>query len=230
VRAALDALPDKQRRAIELAYFGGFSHSQIAELLDEPIGTVKGMPRSVEQVEPPAGLKASIMGVVEREATERSGAPARPSPRHSARERRLRRLFWPLRPVLAAVALALAVLAGFGIAQLTAGEDSRTVAAAVDESRIPGASARLQVQGARDGGAVLRVRGMPALDRGRVYQAWVERDGAILPQPTFEVGADGGRAVAIPDDVSDAQRVMVTREPRGGARTPGEKPILVATL
>jgi RNA polymerase sigma-70 factor, ECF subfamily len=45
VRAALEELPDEQRRTIELAYFGGFSHSEIAELLDEPIGTVKGRMR-----------------------------------------------------------------------------------------------------------------------------------------------------------------------------------------
>ena len=45
VRAALDTLPDDQRRTIELAYFGGFTHSQIAEMLDEPIGTVKGRMR-----------------------------------------------------------------------------------------------------------------------------------------------------------------------------------------
>jgi RNA polymerase sigma-70 factor (ECF subfamily) len=45
VRTALEALPDEQRRTIELGYFGGFSHSQIAELLDEPIGTVKGRMR-----------------------------------------------------------------------------------------------------------------------------------------------------------------------------------------
>jgi RNA polymerase sigma-70 factor, ECF subfamily len=45
VRSALDTLPEDQRRTIELAYFGGFSHSQIAELLDEPIGTVKGRMR-----------------------------------------------------------------------------------------------------------------------------------------------------------------------------------------
>jgi RNA polymerase sigma-70 factor (ECF subfamily) len=45
VRSALDSLPDEQRRTIELAYFGGFSHSQIAELLNEPIGTVKGRMR-----------------------------------------------------------------------------------------------------------------------------------------------------------------------------------------
>jgi RNA polymerase sigma-70 factor (ECF subfamily) len=45
VRSALDTLPEDQRRTIELAYFGGFSHSQIAELLGEPIGTVKGRMR-----------------------------------------------------------------------------------------------------------------------------------------------------------------------------------------
>jgi RNA polymerase sigma-70 factor (ECF subfamily) len=45
VRTALDTLPADQRRTIELAYFGGFSHSQIAELLDEPVGTIKGRMR-----------------------------------------------------------------------------------------------------------------------------------------------------------------------------------------
>ncbi len=45
VQAALRALPDEQCKVIELAYFGGFSHSEIAELLDTPIGTVKGRMR-----------------------------------------------------------------------------------------------------------------------------------------------------------------------------------------
>jgi RNA polymerase sigma-70 factor, ECF subfamily len=45
VRDALQGLPDDQRQVIELAYFGGFSHSQIAELLGLPAGTVKGRMR-----------------------------------------------------------------------------------------------------------------------------------------------------------------------------------------
>src|SRR5918996_889818 len=45
IRDALDTLPDEQRKTIELAYFGGFSHSQIAELLNEPVGTIKGRMR-----------------------------------------------------------------------------------------------------------------------------------------------------------------------------------------
>jgi RNA polymerase sigma-70 factor, ECF subfamily len=45
VRNALHELPPDQRQVIELAYFGGFSHSQIAEMLKLPTGTVKGRMR-----------------------------------------------------------------------------------------------------------------------------------------------------------------------------------------
>ena len=45
VRSALDELPDEQVKVIELAYFGGFSHSEIAEMLGMPMGTVKGRMR-----------------------------------------------------------------------------------------------------------------------------------------------------------------------------------------
>jgi len=41
VRAALATLPDEQRQAVELAFFGGLTHSQIAERLQTPLGTVK---------------------------------------------------------------------------------------------------------------------------------------------------------------------------------------------
>jgi len=45
VRAALSALPGEQARVIELAYYGGFTHTQIAEMLEMPVGTVKGRMR-----------------------------------------------------------------------------------------------------------------------------------------------------------------------------------------
>ena len=45
IRVALETLPADQSQVIELAYFGGFTHTEIADMLDTPIGTVKGRMR-----------------------------------------------------------------------------------------------------------------------------------------------------------------------------------------
>jgi RNA polymerase sigma-70 factor (ECF subfamily) len=45
IRSALQELPSDQSRVIELAYFGGFTHTEIAAMLDTPVGTVKGRMR-----------------------------------------------------------------------------------------------------------------------------------------------------------------------------------------
>jgi anti-sigma-K factor RskA len=179
------------------------------------------LPRSVEQVEPPPSLKRSLMEVVEREAKERDGAPS--VARTPVGERLRGWLGGSLRPALAGAAVVLAIAVGFAVAQ-RGGEDTRTVAA---QTTLPDASGSLKVH---DDDAILEVRGMPSLERGRVYQAWVQRDGMIEPEPTFEVGADGRGVVAVPEDLSEAEAVMVTREPSGGSRAPSEKPILTVTL
>ena len=45
IRTAMEALPSEQSHVIELAYFGGFTHTEIAEILEMPVGTVKGRMR-----------------------------------------------------------------------------------------------------------------------------------------------------------------------------------------
>jgi RNA polymerase sigma-70 factor (ECF subfamily) len=45
VRAAMSTLPPEQLKILELAYFSGYTHVEIAEMLDLPLGTVKGRMR-----------------------------------------------------------------------------------------------------------------------------------------------------------------------------------------
>jgi RNA polymerase sigma-70 factor (ECF subfamily) len=49
VREALGALPGDQRRALELAFFGGLTHREVAERTDTPLGTVKTRIRTAMQ-------------------------------------------------------------------------------------------------------------------------------------------------------------------------------------
>ena len=45
VRDAMASLPAEQRQVIELAYFGGYTHAEIADMIRVPLGTVKGRMR-----------------------------------------------------------------------------------------------------------------------------------------------------------------------------------------
>lgn len=65
LRGALNALPDEQSKVIELAYFGGFSHREIAEMVGQPLGTVKGRMRlGLEKI------RAEIAEAITPEAAE----------------------------------------------------------------------------------------------------------------------------------------------------------------
>lgn len=222
----LGALPDDEARAFE-------RHLEECERcraeLDELRPAADLLPGDVEQLAPPASLKASLMEVVEREACDR-GAPGarRPSPM-----RRLGRLV-ASRPALAWAAAGALLLAGlvggFGLAQLGSDGGTRTLKAAVDQRRLPDVSGRLTLPDGGGEGGLLTLNRLPAPGRGRVYQAWVQRGGTVVPQPTFVPGPGGEGAVAIPADLEAASAVLVTRERRGGARTPSERPVVRVAL
>jgi hypothetical protein len=227
----LGALTDDEREAFEQHMEDCFEcRAEIEQLRP----AADSLPRSVEQVEPPASLKTSLMEIVEREAREAAageGEQTWVAPPARSRPPLRERLRLPsLRPAFAVGALLLGLAVGFAVAQLGGDEGTRTVAATVDQDRIPQGSGDLRIEGDGEDGAILRVNQMPDLRGREVYQAWVQRDGMVIPQPTFEVGPDGSGAVAVPEDLSDAQAVLVTREARGGATEPSEQPILSVPL
>lgn len=241
----LDALPELERQAFE-------THMQRCDDCRREVERLRvgadALAAGAVQVEPPPGLKASLMEVVEREARERelaaetAHAPARREPAPAVREREpaapRRRLgdLLPslprLRPSIALVAAAtlLALGVGFGLSEVRdEGDDTRTLTAEVDETRLPRATARLIVS-EDDRPAVLRTKGMPSLERGAVYQVWIERDGEISSASMFAVGPDGTGAGALPEGLEGVDAVMVTREPAGGSRVPTEKPVVSVRL
>ena len=200
----LGALNDLERQAFE-------RHLRDCADCQEELARLRpaadALPGSVQQFEPPARLKASLMEVVEREARV-TQLP--------------RRRF--TRPLAVAAVLLLGLVVGFGVAQL-GGDESRTVAAKVDDA-MPQAGGTLDIDG---GEATLQLHDMPRLGGTRVYQVWLQHGDRMVPARTFEVGADGRGSVDL-SNVDDADGVYVTREARGGAQVPSEDPIVSVPL
>ena len=211
---ALGALPELEARVFERHLMGCEACQEELSRLDE---AVDALPRSVEPYEAPASLKKSLM-----EAVRADAAPAR-------RAFRLPRLptFRPAFAAGLASLLLLAALAGYGVSTLRDddGGGVETLAAQIDERRLPDASASLVLQG-EDGPSVLRVEGLPEPGRGRIYQVWVQRGTKVVPVSIFDVDSRGRGAAAVPEPLDDASAVMVTREQRGGAPAPTEAPLL----
>jgi anti-sigma factor RsiW len=218
----LGALDEPEREAFEHHLAGCAECRDEVERLRP---AVDALPRSVEPLAPPRGLKAALMQAVEAEGDA--------APRARPRPRRLRIRLPRLTPVVAwssaAFLLAVGVGAGFGLSKLTAGDDTRMIAAQVESGELRDASGTLSVPTNGKAGAILHVSGLPSLP-GRVYQAWVQRDGEVVPQPTFEPGRNGVGVVALPDDLHGAKAVLVTREPRGGSKAPTERPVMAVKL
>lgn len=218
----LGALPDLDRQAFERHLAGC---QECGEEVERLRPAADALPRSVTPIEPPPSLKASLMQSIRRQEPEPE--PARGLAK--ALPARLR-----LRPAIgwagAAVLLAVGLLAGFGVGRALDEDGVRTITAQVDPSVLPRTSASLSLPADGEEGAILRLKRVPSAGRGRVYQAWVQRDGEVVPHPTFEPGRDRAAAVALPGDLSDAEAVLVTREKRPGARAPSEDPILRVRL
>jgi anti-sigma-K factor RskA len=204
------------------------------EEIDRLTVAVAALPASVDQFAPPEELKASLMEAVRAEAVnQREQQPARrPSRRRAWRGTLFARPAFAggLAAALLAVGIAVGVLIG-GSGDSSGGFSER--AASVDAGRLAsGAKATLIVpeNAGRDGGAMLRVSGMPLPVDRDVYEVWARRGDKVAPVSLFEVSRDGNGTAAIPDKLDGVDEIMVTRERRGGSDVPTEKPVVAIKL
>jgi anti-sigma-K factor RskA len=171
---------------------------------------VDALPATTDPVEPPPELRGRIMAEVRRDAAQRRRAE------HAARSGRPA---W-LRPVPALAAACVLLLAGVAVGIGLSGGSSRTVDGQV---AVAGGTATLRID---DGDGELRVAGLPSPPSDRVWQVWLVRGGGA-PEPTdalFTTDREGRASVAVPGDLDDVDRVLVSEEPRGGSRAPTTTP------
>lgn len=229
---ALDALETREAALLE-------HHLAECSVCDERLRwllpAVDVLPVTVAQVDPPPALRERLMSVIESEAAA-SSVESAPAPAPKSPLRRLRISFlgdFSMRPALAGLGVALLIAGGVAGWAVRDGSstDARTFAAKPLNGKSL-ATGTLEVNG--DQGSLM-VRNLPPTRKGEVYQAWLQEPngdggGSVVPSSVFVLSKDGSGTVAIPSGLDHAARVMVTREPKGGSKVPGESALISAVI
>ena len=177
-------------------------------------------------VEPPAGLRASLLEAFDREVAGNAAA-ARPTPRptplHRGRQPARTRLLSLAGFGYAIAAALLVVAAGLGAWGLSrGGGDSGVVLASTTEG-----GHSLQVTYIKDEHLAVLDVDLPAPPEGRTYQAWQIVDGS--PVSVGVLNTHSGQ-VAFSADLDGASAIALSVEPLGGSAAPTTTPILVTAL
>jgi anti-sigma-K factor RskA len=211
---ALGALPDEEAAALERHLREcGRCRAELEWLRP----AVELIPESVPQLDPPARMRERILREVRSDSEALAPDVAR------GRERPAWRSLM-LRPAIGLAALALLAAGVAGYAVRGGGEGAETIAAPSDPGEPAATLTRLGDSGTLE---LARLRRLPP---SRAYQAWVEREGRLVPSSVFLPDADGAAGAAIPRGLDGAEAVMVTIEPRGGSEHPTSDPILAIRL
>jgi anti-sigma-K factor RskA len=184
----------------------------------------------VAQVEPDGALKRRVMDAVEQEPGA-DGVPE--SPRRPAKRRRWFELPEISRgfAVAGAMALVVAVLvagvAGYSLNGNNGSSDGPGTGTVTAARTTDGSNAVLVSNG---GSGTLRVSNLDPPGEGKVYQAWVEREGVIRPTDSLFLPRRDGTATTSVPDLEGASTVYVSVEPDGGSSSPTTTPVIAVAL
>lgn len=236
-----DQLPALALGALDPAERSGLEHhlQACAECRAELAWLERGtevLTGDVEPVEPPPGLRSRVMGAIEeasdRQAlggesagsapTEPAGRPERPSGKGTGW------LAGLLRPA-ALVAAVAALMLGIAVGVTLDRGDSPSVPErqVLSGQSTIGADAVLVASG---GTGTLKMTGLKRPDRGRIYQAWIQRGQSVIPTDSLFVPDRNGSATVSVPDIGGVSAVMVSLEPGGGSIQPTTAPVITVSI
>lgn len=188
---------------------------------------VATLPLSIEEMEPPASLRSSILAAIEQEPNVRrlpgaAPAPASPPPVVDLAERRSRLQWLPWAAAAALLVVSLGLF-GWNLSLRDSDDPERqTIALQATSPDVTGNAEATYLQ--NEGVIVLSMRDMPELPAGRVYQVWLIADAAPVPSGVFTAGQ---QEFAIAADPADYPTIAITVEPGPlGVEAPTTAPIL----
>lgn len=223
---ALGALPDRDAAEIDRHLAGCDACRDYVRWLQPAVDLV---PASVDQLNPPERLRESLMAAVYADHGGESPAAAATPPRTEARAPAWRD--WLLRPATALATVAVLVAGAVGGYLLASSDDDTTRTTVPLTSEVGGEEVRASVEYGSGGDAILHVERAPELERGHFYQPWIARDGNAVPtSESFRPATDGSFEVALGDDLSGADAVMITEEPERHSQRPSEALVMRASL
>jgi anti-sigma factor RsiW len=199
------SLAPERRAALEARVAAS---SELADRLAEQERAVALTRSAVDGVEAPAALRARIEA-----------------------QRRVRRVRMPRRPVLIGAAATAVLAVAVGLAVFSSGTSrERFHAALAPTDVLPAARGEASLTKTSSGWRIeLDATGLPRLDRGRFYEAWLrDAAGVLVPLGTF----NEGRNVTLWAGVSpkDFTTLTITREQADGDQASSGEKVLVGTV
>jgi len=225
---ALDACDGEERELVEAHLVGCPGCRALARRLSRP---VEALPLSVEQLRPPARLRARILAAAAAgQVPEADEPPARIVTFPVRAERPPRRFPWQWAAV-AVLALALVALGAWNVVLNRALNAPPPRYALVGTGTLAGASGTVTEFRGQDA-ALVSLTGMPAPPAGKVYQLWlIDTAGRPVSAGTFTPAADGTAQVGVSQPMANVRTVAITREDGpSGARAPTMKPELAGQV
>lgn len=196
---------------------------------------VRALPEAVEPQAPPPALKVRLMAEVRADVE----ADARQARAEERREQaaagggfsawlgglRVGSLTW--KPLAGLALVILVVAAGIGYVVGNDGGSSNMHTWELKAGENDGIAAKVVREG--DKGEI-RLANVGPLPKGKVLEAWVEREGKVEPVPALFAPDKAGNASTMIENLEGVSVVMVTREPEGGSKAPSEAPFVTVPL